>query len=836
MLTTRLRRAIAGIGALVLLMAAPPASSPPGNGGTRTLWRAAYPAPLMGEAALAGGDVVVVTSAVAAVLDAANGTERWRRSIQDAQVVDWLAPGGAVVLAHSRPSPTGDLPAVEAVSRADGRPIWRRDGLGRAGVWRGPYQGGNVPALPAWTAEGALAGLDPASGETRWTWRPPRECAVPRFSAADAAVMVVAVTCGRDTLFALDPASGRSRWRRDLASLRDVRLLDGVVAAAGDDRVALLAAADGREITAPVPCAELCAWPASADGRLLVARAAGGAEVISGVSADDGSAPWHLVEGPTQNGDAARHGTIVADGRWALAFVNEADVPGRPVDLIDVDGGAISRAVLPLSGQPFAFRGRTLFTGSYVTASPGRPAWLALTAVDLPRPSSALPSALPSAPPFTPPFALPSARPEPDPCRLVRPGLGVTRRPLGRPPATLCAYTDRAGLRFTVGVWTAANDENASELFRELGAALGTSPLDDVGEEAYSAGPRSSMVVAREGSHILWVSSPYLPLRDRLPVLAAEAAGRLGAAPRVVHEIAGPRPGPVPASSERPMTVLPGTSVTVRDDPAGAVSVAGYREDGVLRLRDGSGRFRPAPGRRVSVSPDDRWLVSFPSPSRVKIVDRTTGRARRVTVPPGANTPSWSPAGLLLTTWEDEWQPNGFVVVDPVSGTTRRVKATDENADLGAYRWNGDGRTVVTPYEYYAHERPPGLRSLDLSGRTVSELAEMGDEVSDVRDPLSPSRSRFLTRCYGRPTDLCVRESDGGRLLAWIEAGFVRVLGWYDDEHLILWQREGTGYRAAVVGLSGETTAVLARTPAPGDKDVEILYTPSRGKPRDSVP
>ncbi len=38
----------------------------------------------------------------------------------------------------------------------------------------------------------------------------------------------------------------------------------------------------------------------------------------------------------------------------------------------------------------------------------------------------------------------------------------------------------------------------------------------------------------------------------------------------------------------------------------------------------------------------------------------------------------------------------------------------------------------------------------------------------------------------------------------------VRLIGWWDDEHLAVWRTKGGGYEAVVIDLKGQVSRVLA--------------------------
>ncbi|GGK83858.1 hypothetical protein Sme01_17970 [Sphaerisporangium melleum] len=818
--------------AVVLITCALPAGAVPGTvrtGEARTRWQARYPAGTYGDAALAGGDVLVVTGALLAAVDAASGRERWRRPMPDGRVLDWLVPAGRVVLATSRATPTGDASVLRAASSADGREVWRRDGLSRAGVWRAPYAGEEVRVIPAWAAGDRLVtGVDPGTGDIRWTWRPPAGCGTPVMSASAGETVVVAIGCGTGVaLVALDPAAGRVRWRADVRSVQDIRLLPAAVAVTGGEGLVLLDAGTGRQVTRISECAPDCAPPRASGGRILLAYPAGDAEVLSAVgttpraAATAGPGPgtgaetlWRLVERAEPGREAARHSGFVVDatpGGLALGLLYDGTAPGWAADLIDPVRGVLGRWILPVRYRPFGMRGRTVFAVE-VAGGPGMARSLNLAAVDLPL----------DGPPVT--------APAPDPCDLLAgtPGLRAVPPvpPFSEVARLTCDFVDARGMRLTVGVWSAPGPQSAADLWRQARDTSEGHGLDAAGDEAFGSGPRDGMIVARRGRHIVWVSSPYLPLHDRLTGLMAEAVARLYRVPQTVRPLAAPSPGPVPAEGGAPVLTLPGTAVTLRTADDARLTLAGYRLRGGTYLRDRSGHLAPWAGAAVTVSPDGRWAVRIGDGAWLDIADRATGRIRRVKAMPGLYGPSWSPSGALVLTRRDEAR---FVLVDPHAGRVRPVWTDDVGSDTleSPFHWDAGGRTVSASYTSIGESAIQGLlRSFDLGGRRVGELSGVGDTGTGVDDWLSPGRTRFLARCERRPQDLCVHDAATGRLLARPEPGGGRVVAWYDEEHLVVWRREMTGSRALVIDLYGEPVRTLATTDA-ADVTLEPLWTHS---------
>lgn len=152
-------------------------------------------------------------------LDAATGELLWQVAFPARGRLDYgQSPRATPVLRDGRAYLLGAFGGLRCVSLADGRVLWERD-------LRRDFQA----ALPPWgwcatplLADGrlivnpgsksaALAALDPATGQTRWT-TPGKPAAYAAFVLAEVGGTRQIVGYDQDSLGGWDPATGRRRW------------------------------------------------------------------------------------------------------------------------------------------------------------------------------------------------------------------------------------------------------------------------------------------------------------------------------------------------------------------------------------------------------------------------------------------------------------------------------------------------------------------------------------------------------------------------------------------------------------------------------------------------
>ncbi|WP_170991288.1 serine/threonine-protein kinase [Herbidospora galbida] len=339
------------------------------------------------------------------------------------------------------------------------------------------------------------------------------------------------------------------------------------------------------------------------------------------------------------------------------------------------------------------------------------------------------------------------------------------------------------------------------------------------------------------------VATPERPRRSRAWWIAVLVAVGVTAAvvltrpdPPPAAPAAPPPAAPVPVVA-RPMAAtstvdveIETLGVTLHENPADGLWASSYEDtqgDG-----EGTGYVRdPATGRFVSVgamteplvSPGGRFVAVL-SAARlltsdfdfIAVTDRTTGTTREVktlTRPALARRPVWSADGtrLLMTATglEDDSPATGFVLVDPVTGTTetRDVAAGGDEA----FHWGPEEGTL-------ARETGGTTTVYTLTGEVVRELKDTGD-LHATRDGL------LLTGCAaGR---LCLLDAVTGaeRRRFPLAKGLI-VGGWLDDDHVMASRRGKDRFEVVLLDLDGKQTRVLAEGPDKVFSDMRIYWTP----------
>ncbi|MFF5209680.1 protein kinase [Streptosporangium sp. NPDC000396] len=241
-----------------------------------------------------------------------------------------------------------------------------------------------------------------------------------------------------------------------------------------------------------------------------------------------------------------------------------------------------------------------------------------------------------------------------------------------------------------------------------------------------------------------------------------------------------------------------------------------------------SGDFQSVgPFQEPFVSPDGAWTgilpwvkANTPGPyDSVRLIKRATGQefmVRTVSKPLTNYYPFWSADSrrVLLTTYDESSgtrQAVGFVIVDVAT-----AKATIVSVDTGGigafpFMWAPGESTVAVRFPGGSGA---GLRFFDLSGKTVRTIPAVG-EPSNGENTFSPAGKQFATTCPDRVASVCLWDTATGRRQATLPAPALnRLVGWYNDAHLILIDRTRDPRRVVVVNTKGKVVRVLADIPA----------------------
>ncbi|SEH03188.1 Serine/threonine protein kinase [Nonomuraea solani] len=323
------------------------------------------------------------------------------------------------------------------------------------------------------------------------------------------------------------------------------------------------------------------------------------------------------------------------------------------------------------------------------------------------------------------------------------------------------------------------------------------------------------------GKRTMWIVAAAVTTALALTALALVL--RAPATPRVTAASVSPSAKGTIAPSTRSFSV-PSTTMRVYEAESDPIKMASYYGgNGVYVRQQGSMTFKrhkefshpyvPSPdGTRAlalnNYSPDN-------GPKTVSIIDRPTGTKKVVTVSSErgvwAFAPRWSADGRYgLVTLSlpgasgDAWTKAGYAIVDIARATAREVEVEDAPGGLLRFFWVGDSVGMWA--------KDGTIRLYDLSGAYQRSLANGNPPEQMDNDPVSPDGTRFVARCALTGTDLCVHPVSGGGGAVTVPFTGERLVGWWDDDHLVVWRPKGDGYEIAVIDLSGERLRVLATT------------------------
>jgi predicted Ser/Thr protein kinase len=286
---------------------------------------------------------------------------------------------------------------------------------------------------------------------------------------------------------------------------------------------------------------------------------------------------------------------------------------------------------------------------------------------------------------------------------------------------------------------------------------------------------------------------------------------------------------------------LPGSSITVQENDSDPIKLTSYSLDGgkrvYIRPRGENSFTRTTRFFEYAVGGDGRWALGTDTMytadgySTVSLVDRVTGRTTMIRMsraPVYPAFPQWSPDGtkVLVTLNEAVGDTGttrgyGYAIIDVARKKAGVVHVVEKDVGDWTYFWRGDGNAVGT---WTLNAGTRRVRFYDLEGAVLRTLPDVGAPLTVEGDDVSPSGTLFMTRCPNASAQICVWTGDG-QARARFSFPTDRLIGWYDDQHVVGWRKRGEGYEAVVVDFQGQATRVLATAEAGEYKKQYLRYT-----------
>ncbi|MEV0386953.1 serine/threonine-protein kinase [Nonomuraea sp. NPDC050643] len=272
-------------------------------------------------------------------------------------------------------------------------------------------------------------------------------------------------------------------------------------------------------------------------------------------------------------------------------------------------------------------------------------------------------------------------------------------------------------------------------------------------------------------------------------------------------------------------TPLPAVGATLHEHPSDVLRLAAYmnvKHPFTSYARDKSGAFKTvATAEEPVVSPGGDWVALNPwlkfqnsEVDQIKFTRISTGETFSVPTvkkPKRTSTPVWSRDGgkLLLTVIDDDKNElsGGFVIVDLATRKATYVETEFVDVASLVYTFTPDGQVA----RGYSGKTSQGIDFYSTTGQVTKAMHWVG--LPRNKDWFTPSGNRFATICPKGAGEVCVWDARTGARVATVprDDDEGSVLGWYDDNHLLL-QEPGKKGKAEVriVDLGGATRRVLA--------------------------
>ncbi|MEE6261415.1 hypothetical protein [Plantactinospora sonchi] len=272
-----------------------------------------------------------------------------------------------------------------------------------------------------------------------------------------------------------------------------------------------------------------------------------------------------------------------------------------------------------------------------------------------------------------------------------------------------------------------------------------------------------------------------------------------------------------------------------------------------------TGHYDRLPYRFAMPSPDGSQVLvgtgdnGAAHPTRVGILDRVGGEVRWLPTPDVgaanvwgyADSGSWSPDGRqVLFTYRPKLDaPAGFLLTDAATLQTRFVPLADvstENAQGLSLVWTPDGAGLVLTTSRSVDESQPdsvtGIRFYDLTGRLVRTVPASASLLDAAGFSPDGSRLALVDRYAPGPTKVTVADAATGVSEGVVDLGRpARLVGWTDDDHLLLWVFADSAPQGAdredqllVVDLAGK---VVRNVRPAADEPQQTFIGPADGLP-----
>ncbi|GGK57573.1 hypothetical protein Ppa06_15820 [Planomonospora parontospora subsp. parontospora] len=355
-----------------------------------------------------------------------------------------------------------------------------------------------------------------------------------------------------------------------------------------------------------------------------------------------------------------------------------------------------------------------------------------------------------------------------------------------------------------------------------------TRPAGGRGKRALLLGGAFAAVAAVSGAAV-YVAAPPRPAEVRRAAATASPGGSLAPASTAV-------PGPVataqPTSAawekvEEPNAEvrLDGTSTVVHEHPSDPVKLSAYLLSGqpyTSYLRERSGGFRKVGTAEEAVpSPDGRWVALNPwlkfldsDQDHVRLSDPATGEqftVNTVKQPLQTMFPVWSRDGsrLLMSIHDpDKKLITGFVLIDPVARTAAAVQAEYSDDVARPFNFMPDGRIA----RGFSDGARIGINVYDTGGRVARSLHWVGSPQGTSW--FSPSGDLFATYCPRGDGSVCAWSTrEGDRRATVTPPAKAELVGWFNEQHVIVRVPHKKGVRFQLVGLDGAVERLLVDMP-----------------------